>query len=56
MKKHRKIILICLLLLANSKAFSQVEASFYTGFGTVTNLGGILGTGLEVKYEMSSTG
>jgi len=47
-------ILVSLLLLANSKSFSQVEASVYAGLGTWTNLGGPRGIGTEIKYKTFS--
>jgi len=46
-----KIITIsaCVLLLANTKVFSQIEPSIYTGGGTFTHLGGFCGIGAEIK-------
>jgi len=43
-------IVVCFPLLV----FSQVKPSFYAGWGTCTNLGGVLGFGTEVKYKLLS--
>ena len=55
MKRTKIIITIAgLLLLANTKAFSQIETSVYAGIGTWTNLGGQRGIGTEIKYKKYS--
>ena len=54
--KYVKIIALtgCLLLLGNTNIFSQINPSLYTGVGSPTNLGGILGVGTEIKYDFFS--
>ena len=44
----------CLLLLANTKTFSQIKFSLYTGVGTFTNVGSFCGIGAEIKYNWVS--
>ena len=34
--------------------FSQITPSIYTGIGTGTNLGGVVGMGAEIRYKMFS--
>jgi hypothetical protein len=43
-----------LLIVFNTPIFSQITPSVYTGIGTGTNLGGIVGIGGEVKYNFLS--
>ncbi|MDR3218377.1 MAG: hypothetical protein LBU22_05255 [Dysgonamonadaceae bacterium] len=54
--KPKRFILITFLLLivSNTIIFSQVQSSVYTGIGTGTNLGGLVGIGGEVKYNFLS--
>lgn len=47
-------MVISLFLLANTKIFSQIKPSLYTGVGTVTNLGSFCGIGAEIKYNWIS--
>ena len=54
MQKKVITIVACLLLLANTKTFSQIKPSLYTGIGLGTNLGSVVGIGAEIKYDWIS--
>jgi hypothetical protein len=48
------VVIVCLFLFANTKIFSQINLSLYTGVGTFTNLGGVFGVGSEIKSKSLS--
>jgi len=43
-----------LCLFSNTKIFSQIKPSLYTGVGTFTNLGSFCGIGTEINYNWVS--
>jgi hypothetical protein len=55
MKQIRLFLLIILFLtLVNANTIAQITPSVYTGIGTGTNLGGMVGIGGEIQYKFFS--